>query len=80
MGAATRQLDPFNGSAALQAWLTGAAIDRCLPSVIAVDTLQVTEVRKRGAANANADLQHVHQAFAHLLQLSAVESSSLRLR
>ena len=73
MGATTRQFDTFNGGTALQARLTGTSINRSLSSVIAVDALQVTEVTERCAANSDADLQHMHQAFADLLKLFAVE-------
>ena len=79
MGAATRQFHPLNGCPATQTWLTGASIHRSLPSVIAVDTLQVAEIAERCAANADADLQHVHQAFADLLKLFAVEPACWRL-
>ena len=79
MGAATRQFDSLNGSAAAQARLTGASIHRSLPSVIAIDTLQVTEIAEGCATNADADLQYVHQAFADLLKLFAVEPACWRL-
>ena len=73
MGAATRKLDPINGSAAVQTGLPSASIDRCLPSVIAVDAFKVTEITEGCATNADADLEDVHKAFADFFKLFAVE-------
>ena len=73
MGAATGKFHPFNGSATVQARLPGASINRGLSSVIAVDAFKVSEIAECCATNADADLEHMHKAVAHLLQLSALE-------
>ena len=73
MGAASRKLDSIDSSAAVQAGLPSASINRGLPSVIAVDAFKVTEITERCAPNADADLEHVHKAFADFFKLFAVE-------
>ena len=73
MGAASRKLDSIDSSAAVQAGLPSASINRGLPSVIAVDAFKVTEITECCATNADADFQHLDKAFADLLKLFAVE-------
>ena len=73
MGAASSKLDSINSSATVQTRLPGTSIHRSLPAVIAVDAFKVTEITERCAPNADADLEHVHKAFADFFKLFAVE-------
>ena len=73
MGATTGKFHPINGSATVQTRLPGASINRGLSSVIAVDAFKVSEIAECCATNADADLEHMHQAVAHVFQLFAVE-------
>ena len=58
VGAPANELVPLNGCAADEAWLICASVDRCLASVVAIHAFQVAEIAERGAASANAALQH----------------------
>ena len=73
MGATPGKFHPVNGSATVQARLSGASINRGLSSVITVDAFKIPEIAECCAANADADLKHMHKALAHLLQLFSVE-------
>ena len=79
MGTATRKLHPLYGSATAQTRLAAASVNRCLSAVIAVHSLKIAEITECCSPNADADLQHVHQAFADLLKLFAVEPACWRL-
>ena len=79
MGATTGKFHPINGSATGQTRLPGAPINRGLSSVIAVDAFKISEIAECCATNADADLEHMHKAVAHLFQLFAVEPACLSL-
>ena len=75
MGTTPRQLDPFDGGSAAQAVLAGPPVYSGLASVVSIHSFQVTEVAEGGSADANADLQHMHQAVGQFFQLLATETT-----
>ena len=73
MGAAPSQFDPFDGGSAAQARLACSPVNSGLASIVSIHAFQITEVAESRSANANADLQDMHQAVAQFLQLFAIE-------
>ena len=78
MAAAPPQSFAFNRVATNQARLTCAPIDRCLASIVAIHTLEVSKIAEGGASCSDADLENMHEAYAQALELSKPEFTSLR--